>query len=237
MWALQDDIRHFIKDVKKRAADNAMERVAIEALVKMVNDMIYKEERTLFPMALEILSEDEWAKVSKGEEEVGFAWIAPEAAWKPDAESVQQSLLEEKIGSLNLNTGQLAPDQVNLMFMHLPVDVSFVNEHDEVIYYSATPDRIFPRSPGVIGRKVQNCHPPKSLGVVQQILDEFRAGRRGFADFWIQMKGRFILIRYFAVRDGNGAYRGCLEVSQDVTEIRKLEGQRRLLGWNEEEKP
>ena len=232
MWALHDDIRHFIKDVRKRADESKMEKIAIQALVKMVNDMIYKEEHILFPMALEALSEDEWGKVRKGEEEIGYSWIKPETEWKPAAESFQQTLLEEKIGILNLNTGQLTPDQVNLMLMHLPVDISFVNEQDEVIYYSATPDRIFPRSPGVIGRKVQNCHPPKSLGTVQKILDEFRAGRRSYADFWIQMQGKFLVIKYFAVRDGEGTYRGCLEVSQDVTSIRKLEGQKRLLDWN-----
>jgi DUF438 domain-containing protein len=231
MWALHDDIRHFIKDVRKRITDGNMEKVAAEALAKMVNDMIYKEEHILFPMALETLSEDEWAKVRKGEEEIGYAWVLPKADWQPAADSFQQHLLEEKVGSLNLNTGQLTPEQVNLMLMHLPIDISFVNEQDEVIYYSATPDRIFPRSPGVIGRKVQNCHPPKSLGMVQKILDEFRAGRRSYADFWIQMQGKFILIKYFAVRDGQGQYRGCLEVSQDVTEIRRLEGQKRLLEW------
>lgn len=231
MWALHDDIRHFIKDVRKRATDNKMEKVAVDALVKMVNDMIYKEEHILFPMALETLSEDEWAKVRKGEEEIGYAWVKPETDWKPLTATFQQALLEEKIGSLNLNTGQLTPDQVNLMLLHLPIDVSFVNEHDEVIYYSATPDRIFPRSPGIIGRKVQNCHPPKSLGMVQKILDEFRAGGKSTADFWIQMQEKFILIKYFAVRDAEGTYRGCLEVSQDVTQIKKLEGQKRLLDW------
>jgi len=118
------------------------------------------------------------------------------------------------------------------MLKHMPVDISFVDENDEVRYYSATKNRIFPRSPGVIGRKVQNCHPPKSFAMVQKILDEFRAGRRDKADFWIQMKGRFLLIQYFAVRDEKGAYRGTLEVSQDVTDIRKLEGQKRLLDWN-----
>ena len=232
MWALHDDIRHFIKDVRKRAADNKMEKVAIDALAKMINDMIYKEEHILFPMALEALSEDEWGKVRKGEEEIGYSWIRPAVEWKPAAGSFQQQLLEEKVGSLNLNTGQLTPEQVNLMLMHLPVDLSYVNEQDEVIYYSATPERIFPRSPGVIGRKVQNCHPPKSMSMVQKILDEFRAGRRSYADFWIQMQGKFLLIKYFAIRDGDGAYRGCLEVSQDVTEIRKLEGQKRLLDWS-----
>lgn len=232
MWALHDDIRAFIKDVRKRVIDNKMETVAIEALVKMVNDMIYKEEHILFPMALETLSEDEWAKVRKGEEEIGFAWIQPEAQWKPAAESFQQALLAEKVGSLNLDTGQLTAEQVNLVMTHLPVDISFVNENDEVAYYSASPERIFPRSPGVIGRKVQNCHPPKSVGMVEKILSEFRAGSKSVADFWIQMQGKFILIKYFAVRDAEGRYRGCLEVSQDVTEIRKLEGQKRLLDWN-----
>lgn len=232
MWALHDDIRAFIKDVRKRVIDNKMETVAIEALVKMVNDMIYKEEHILFPMALETLSEDEWAKVRKGEEEIGFAWIKPEAEWKPAAESFQQALLAEKVGSLNLDTGQLTAEQVNLVMTHLPVDISFVNENDEVAYYSASPERIFPRSPGVIGRKVQNCHPPKSVGMVEKILSEFKAGSKSVADFWIQMQGKFILIKYFAVRDAEGKYRGCLEVSQDVTEIRKLEGQKRLLDWN-----
>jgi hypothetical protein len=121
---------------------------------------------------------------------------------------------------------------VDLLLTHLPVDISFVNENDELVYYSATKERIFPRSPGVIGRKVQKCHPPKSFHVVQKILDEFRAGKRDVAEFWIQMKGRFIHIRYFAVRDSGGKYRGTLEVSQDVTEIRKLEGEQRLLDWD-----
>jgi hypothetical protein len=231
MWALHDDIRGFIKDVTKRVTDGKMEKVAIEALVKMVNDMIYKEEHILFPMALETLSEEEWAKVRKGEEEIGYAWVAPEAPWKPAAGSFQQALLAEKVGSLNLDTGQLTAEQVNLMLTHLPIDVSFVNENDEVVYYSATPERIFPRSAGVIGRKVQNCHPPKSVDTVEKILTSFKDGSKDEAEFWIQMRGQVIHIRYFAVRDQSGAYRGCLEVSQDITHIQKLTGQKRLLEW------
>lgn len=231
MWALHDDIRGFIKDVRKRVMDVKMEKVAVEALVKMVNDMIYKEEHILFPMALETLSEEEWARVRKGEEEIGFAWIKPETEWKPAPGSFQQELLAEKVGSLNLDTGQLTAEQVNLLLTHLPVDLSFVNENDEVAYYSATPERIFPRSPGVIGRKVQNCHPPKSVDMVEKILASFRAGTKDVAEFWIQMRGRVLHIRYFAVRDAAGKYRGCLEVSQDITEIQKLTGQKRLLDW------
>ena len=231
MWALHDDIRTFIKDVRKRIVDGKMEKVAAESLAKMVNDMIYKEEHILFPMTLETLSEDEWAKVRKGEEEIGFAWVKPETEWKPSAGSFQQELLAEKVGSLNLDTGQLTAEQVNLILTHLPVDLSFVNENDEVVYYSATPERIFPRSPGVIGRKVHNCHPPKSVDTVEKILASFRAGTKDVAEFWIQMRGRVLFIRYFAVRDSAGKYRGCLEVSQDITEIQKLTGQKRLLDW------
>jgi DUF438 domain-containing protein len=128
-----------------------------------------------------------------------------------------------------LDTGVLRADQINLLLTHLPVDVSFVDENDTVVYYSATPDRIFPRTPGVIGRRVQNCHPPKSVDVVARILKAFHSGERDAAEFWIESQGRFIHIRYFALRDGGGTYRGCLEVSQDVTGIRALQGERRLL--------
>jgi uncharacterized protein len=231
MWALHDDIRGILKDVRKRVKDGKMEKVAIESLAKMINDMVYKEEHILFPMALETLSEDEWAKVRKGEEEIGFAWINPAAQWKPSAESFQQTHIADKIGSLNLDTGLLTADQVNLMLTHLPIDISYVNENDEVVYYSATPDRLFPRSPGVIGRKVQNCHPPKSVDMVEKILSSFKAGTKDVAEFWIQMQGKVIHIRYFAVRDQAGMYRGCLEVSQDITHIQKLAGNKRLLDW------
>ncbi|MBA7619501.1 hypothetical protein ES703_26840 [subsurface metagenome] len=135
--------------------------------------------------------------------------------------------------SLSLDTGQLSIDQINIMLKHLPVDVSFVDESDELRYYSDTADRIFARTPAVIGRKVQNCHPPKSVHVVNKILEEFKKGSKDSAEFWIEVKGRFIYIRYFAMRDADGNYRGTLEVSQDVTEIRKLEGERRLLDWED----
>ncbi len=232
MWALHDDIRSFIKDTRQKVAEGTAKKLNIDVMVKMIRDMIYKEEHILFPMVLETLDENEWAKVRKGEEEIGYSWIRPETEWKPSAMPFQQALMVEKVGSLNLDTGQLTADQVNLILTHLPLDISFVNENDEVAYYSATPDRIFPRSPGVIGRKVQNCHPPKSVDTVERILASFKDGSKNEAEFWIQMGGRFIHIRYFAVRDSAGRYRGCLEVSQDVTHIRGLTGQKRLLEWD-----
>jgi DUF438 domain-containing protein len=132
-------------------------------------------------------------------------------------------------GILELSTGALTIGQIDLLLTHLPVDVSFVDAEDIVRYYSETEDRIFVRTPAVIGRKVQNCHPGKSVHVVDAILKAFKAGTRDKAEFWIEIVGRFIHIRYFAVRDKAGAYKGCLEVSQDVTGIRALSGQKRLL--------
>jgi DUF438 domain-containing protein len=137
----------------------------------------------------------------------------------------------QKKEELELETGHMTPEQVNLLLTRLPVDVSFVDENDTVVYYSQTPERIFPRSPAVIGRKVQNCHPPASVHIVNNILEAFRSGKKDTAEFWIEIKGKFIHIRYFAVRDKQGRYKGCLEVSQDVTGIRSLRGQKRLLDW------
>ncbi len=231
MWALHDDIRAMRKDVGEKAAAGTIRDIEVKAYLHMVRDMIYKEEHILYPMALETLSDEDWMKVMKGEEEIGYAWVEKIEQWKPSA-LAGSALAEEKIGSLNLDTGQLTAEQVNLILTHLPVDISFVNEDDEVAYYSQTKERIFPRSPGIIGRTVQNCHPPKSVDTVEKILQAFKKGDKDSAEFWIQMKGRFLHIRYFAVRDGKGQYRGTLEVSQDVTEIRALEGQRRLLNWD-----
>ncbi len=132
-----------------------------------------------------------------------------------------------------LSTGRLQVGQLNGLLTTLPIDISFVDANDRVQYYSETPDRIFPRTPAVIGRKVTDCHPPKSVDKVVRILHAFREGSQDEATFWIELNERIVLIRYFAVRDRDGLYLGCVEVSQDVTEITKLEGERRLLDWDE----
>ena len=233
MWALHDDIRQMFKYARDQITELQVPLVygTLKYLLKSVGDMVYKEEHILFPMAKEMLTDADWMKVKKGEDEVGFAWIRPGTGWTTGGEG---SVTAEKFAAeaFTFDTGNLTIEQANLMLKHLPLDLSFVNEDDEVVYYSQTKERIFPRSPGVIGRKVQKCHPPKSYHMVQKILDEFRAGTKDVADFWIQMKGRFLLIKYYAVRDEEGRYRGTLEVSQDVTGIKKLEGQKRLLEWD-----
>jgi uncharacterized protein len=235
MWAIHDDIRQAFKQARTQttAADLPLLYETLQALLQGVDDMIYKEEHILFPMALELLSEADWAKVRQGEEEIGYAWVKPEAQWDAEASGAKAGTGDSAHSrEIDLDTGRMTPELLNLMLTHLPVDLSFVNEKDETVYYSQTKERIFPRSPGVIGRKVQNCHPPKSMHIVQKILDEFRAGTKDSAEFWIPMGERFIHIRYFAVRDAEGTYKGTLEVSQDVAGIRKLEGEQRLLDWD-----
>jgi DUF438 domain-containing protein len=133
-----------------------------------------------------------------------------------------------------LQIGALTPEQIAMIFTHLPVDVTFVDEGNDVRFYSGGKNRIFERTPDVIGRNVLNCHSPDSVQIVYKILEDFRAGTRDMAEFWLQthvpdQESRFIHIRYFAVRDPQGKFLGTMEVTQDVTEIRKLEGERKLL--------
>jgi DUF438 domain-containing protein len=236
MWAIHDDIRMMIRELRGYLAEEkSAEILALgKRLSEMLADMIYKEEKILYPMSLEALDERDWARVKKGEEEIGTAWIAPGGGWKPrvgEDELTPAPVYRRPAEALELDTGTLTAEQVNLLLKSLPVDITFVDESDTVRYYSAGEERIFPRSQGIIGRKVQNCHPPASVHVVSQILEAFRKGERDVAEFWIQSRNRFIQIRYFAIRDKAGSYRGCLEVSQDVTAARALEGERRLLDW------
>ncbi len=235
MWAVHDDIRAHLKDFRRalEIGDRALVIKTGNWVLQEISDMIYKEEKILFPMSLEMLDERDWVRVKKGEEEVGYAWIAPGREWAPAGppEGGVSAAKTAEGNRLALDTGVLSVEQVNLLLTNLPVDISFVDENDTVVYYSATRERLFPRTPGVIGRKVQNCHPPKSLDTVTQILSAFRDGSRDTAEFWIEMNGRFIHIRYFALRDSEGKYRGSLEVSQDATGIRALRGEKRLLDW------
>lgn len=229
MWAVDDEIRALVKSLKadlpgleKTAAGNRFTELA-----KKLRDMVSKEEQILFPLCVDTLTREEWQKMKLGDAEIGFAWIKadvrPETVARPSGPE----------GLIPLNTGSLSPETVDLILNHLPLDLSFIDESDKVRYYTkGRGERIFPRSPEVIGRDVRNCHPPKSLKVVEKILADFKAGSRDVSEFWITLNGRFLHIRYFAVRDGRGKYLGTLEMTQDVTAIRALEGERRLLDWN-----
>jgi DUF438 domain-containing protein len=240
MWSIHDDIRAGLKQAREAIGQSDAERTLthLKEAIQAIRDMIYKEEHILYPASLDMLTDQEWIKVKEGEADIGFAWVVPDTGWPEnliqepeDVPPEPGEVLDEIAGALGLDTGRMTLEQINLMLTHLPVDLTFVDENDRVAYYSEGPERIFPRSPAIVGREVRNCHPPKSVHLVNQILDAFKSGSRDTAEFWIELGGKFIFIRYFAVRDGDGYYRGCLEVSQDLTKIRKLEGQQRLLDW------
>ena len=219
MWAIHDDVRTLLKASREHLASGDATALAadIATLTRTVDDMVYKEEKILYPMCLDTFTAADWDTVRLGETE------------RAGAETARTTLAGAG-DALALDTGRLTPEQVRLMLKRVPFDVTFVDENDEVRFYSEG-DRVFPRAAAVIGRKVQNCHPPKSVHIVQGILDSFRRGEKDVAEFWIEVGGRFIHIRYFALHDAAGAYKGTLEVVQDATAVRKLEGQRRLLDW------
>jgi len=254
MWAIHDDIRGGWRalDVLLEAgpgddAEDLRQRVegVFGPLATAIREMFYKEENILFPTALQLLTEEEWRAIRAQEGEVGYAYVQPGDRWPPEGVSAVQAPPSPAASEpaapppaearalvsvlLHLEVGTLSPEQVDLILNGLPVELTYVDEDDTVRYFNRPRERTFLRPPAAIGRKVQKCHPPASLHRVQRILDDLRAARRDVAEFWLQMQGRFIHIRYFALRDGNGAYRGTLEVVQDVTDIRALQGERRLL--------
>jgi len=235
MWGLDDDIRGRIKTARALAAVGDVVSLSgmLPELLGMVDDMVYKEEKILFPTALQVVSEGEWEHIAAGDAEIGYAWVDGPAGDIARAAALLPGESASAAGGamlLPLVTGALTIEQLNIMLTALPFDISFVDEHDRVRFYSEG-ERIFPRSPSAIGREVRNCHPPKSLAKVEEILAAFKAGEKDVAEFWIEMGPRFIHIRYFAMRDASGAYKGSLEVVQDVTHVRSLEGSRTLVNW------
>ncbi|MCX7030740.1 MAG: DUF438 domain-containing protein, partial [Spirochaetes bacterium] len=234
MWGKHNDVRQLLRDAEKAAASGtpaieAARKDVFEPLAAEVEGMIFKEENILFPACAEKLEPAEWVKVLDSFREIGLPYAKPPAA---DASLAELSALKAEAvesGVVSLPSGRVSPVELAALLDVLPVDISFVDASDTVRYFNQTKERIFPRAVSVIGRNVRNCHPPQSVGKVVEILDSFRRGERDHADFWIDLHGRFVSIRYFAVRDAFGKYLGCLEVSQDLTGPRSLTGEHRLL--------
>jgi uncharacterized protein len=246
MWAFHDDIRTLIKDARLTIENKDFENI-LEKVINVYNNLIHLinvEENRLLPNALQLLKAEDWEEMYEGDSEIGWMLATPPARYpaikeeSADPEYIHPSLDKKKRklpfsleDRTHYDEGYLTPEQVNFIFKFLPVDITYVDENDRVVFYNRGDERVFPRSAGIIGREVKFCHPPKSVDQVLKILEEFKAGRQDVADFWITFKGKFVHIRYFAVRDEEKNYRGVIEMSQDVTEIRALEGEKRLLDW------
>ncbi len=258
MWAFHDDIRAELKKVRQALEADDLDLVvkAFPYVVSEMQRLMGVEEERLLPNAMNMLEESEWEDMRLGDEEIGwmldktpppYPAVTEEPEPEPEEIVVKEAPKPRRMKSTpkrkkelplsienadHFDEGYLTPEQVNFIFKFLPVDITYVNEDDRVVFYNRGDDRVFPRSANIIGREVKLCHPPKSVDQVLRILEEFKKGTKDHADFWINMRGRFIHIRYFAVRDEQKNYRGVIEMSQDVTEIRALEGEQRLLDWD-----
>ncbi len=236
MWSLHDDIRRTLKEVIELLDDASTQWSDFNPILgkyySLVFRMIQKENIIIFPVAAETVSKESWHEMHLQSFEYPFPFI--ETPVKPEEETLEEQTDESfsvEPGRFVAETGNMSLEQVLLVFNHLPVDITVVDENDRVLFFNKPKERFFPRSPAIVGRNVNNCHPPESVHIVEEIVETFRKGERDTAMFWIELKGRFILIQYFALRNEKGEYKGVMEVSQDATEIRKLEGQRRLLNW------
>ena len=248
MWSFHDTIRDIFRLVRKNLEEKDYDQAQIN--VRYIQDnlgrLLNVEANILFPNALKILTEEDWIEMRKGEEEIG--WMLKEApAPYPNKEAgaegapvyVHPSMDTERRTDVTFDEkaahydeGYMTIEQVNLLLKTLPIDITFVDEHDRVIFYNRGEERVFPRSAGIIGREVKFCHPPKSVGTVLKIVENFRAGTQNEANFWFNYRGRLIYVRYFAVRDKDKNYKGVIEMSQDITDIKTIEGERRLLEWD-----
>ena len=248
MWNFDDIIRDEIKESLRLLEANDEEAfiAAQSELIANARDLMEKEETILYPTSYTLISAEEFEDMKAGDQEIGFAFFTVETPSSPNthhstpkegfAEDLQALLSKYGYSAgpqqeLDVATGKLTLEQINLIYQHLPIDISFVDENELVKFYSDTDHRIFPRSKNVIGRQVSNCHPRKSVHIVEEIVAKFRSGEQDKAEFWINKPEVFLYIVYFAVRDKQGRFRGVLEMMQDCTHIRELTGSQTLLTW------
>jgi uncharacterized protein len=242
MWSFHDNLREQIRLLSGYNSEKNIAKISqdIPYLVDGITRLLTIEDMRLFPNAMELITEDEWKEFYIGDEEIGWMLLekptpypAAEAAYlHPSEDFTQRDLSFSLENTFHYDEGYMTPQQVNLLLRFLPIDITYVDENDKVIFYNRGDDRVFARSKGIIGREVRFCHPPKSVDMVLRIVEEFRAGTKDVAEFWFNFRGRIIHIRYFAIRDNNKQYKGVIEMSQDITDIQKLEGEKRLLDWD-----
>jgi DUF438 domain-containing protein len=231
MWGKHNEVREMMKKAAASLASGLPDAAALSALATEIEGMIFKEENILFPAALERISVKEWVEILRACDEIGYPYIhgADLHDTLQEAEKLEEQAAAIGTVEIALPTGRFSLDELTATLNALPIDITFVDAEDGVKYFSQSKDRIFVRAKSVIGRNVENCHPPQSVHKVKEIVEAFKNGSRDHADFWIRLNGKLVSIRYFAVRDPGGRYLGTLEVTQDLTDIMKLEGERRLL--------
>ena len=235
MWGVDDEIRTDLKACIQALGEVNFNQQAvkeqIEALLKKVRDMIFKENQILIPLMQETFRYSEWVKIDLAMPEYGYTLVEPTQSWaKKTPDEPEKEEVNPIEGQVKFDAGSLTALQLNAILNTLPFDMTFVDQNDKVAYFTQGKERIFERPKTIIGRDVSMCHPPHSVHVVEQILNDFKSNKKDHEDFWIRMKGEFIHIRYFAVRDEGGKYLGTLEVTQNIKPITELQGEKRLVG-------
>jgi uncharacterized protein len=233
MWGVDDEIRAEIKEAKSKLQGEATDSAtSIEAAVNKVKEMIFKEENILFPMSLDTLTEDEWFNIAEESDDIGYCLTQPAGKWKPvrvNVEEKSKKQNQQADGNIRFETGILSIKEINGILSTLPVDITFIDKDNVVKYFTLGKERIFARTKAIIGRNVSNCHPPASVHIVEEMVEDFKSGRKDHEDFWIKMGQMVVYIRYFAVRDEQGEYIGTMEVTQNIAPIQALEGEKRLV--------
>ena len=242
MWGKHDEIRELVKNsfealgspISTAEEMRSIVQLVLAPAIEMLDGMIMKEEEILLPMAMDTLTDDEWYKIYQETPEFGYCLFDPEDEWEPSDVKVEK---QEYVSAdaIRLSSGAFNMAEIEALFIHLPIDITFVDKNDKVRFFSHSPNRVFERNRSIIGRDVRMCHPPGSVHIVEQILTDFKSGKENKAVFWMSkfMGNRFIYIEYSAVRGKDGEYLGVVEVTQDITQMRKLEGDQRLLSYSE----
>jgi uncharacterized protein len=239
MWGKHDEIRDQLKGSMEllQAGDMTKDEllasadIVLEPAIRGVEDMTGKEEQILFPMALDKLTETDWLSIHQQSLEIGFCLYDPPVDWKPEGVSADVPETVRTGSLVQLPSGSFSTEELLAIMNTLPVDITFVDKNDKVKYFSQGAERIFQRNRAILNRDVRYCHPPASVHIVDRIIEDFKTGRQSRAPFWINMGGRFVHIEYFALRNENGEYLGTLEVSQNLTHYRALQGEQRILSY------
>jgi len=239
MWAKHDESRELLKraieslDPELEYSSDDLEGVidlVLKPASKAVSDMIMKEEEILLPMCMDKLTDVDWYEIYTQTNEIGYCLYDPLDKWKPEGIEIKEDISSDD-NNIKLPSGSFSAKELLAILNTLPFDITFVDKNDKVKYFSQGEERIFARNRAILQRDVRMCHPPSSVNIVDKILEDFRSGKEDRAPFWINLHGKFIHIEYFALRDENGEYLGTLEVSQNLTEKRTLEGDQRLLSY------
>jgi len=243
MWGKHDETRELLKAAHEalagKPAKEELETIVplvLRPAIEAIEGMTMKEEEILLPMCLDTLSDDEWYNIYRETPIYGFCLYDPKVEWKPK----QINEVDDELGleflsgeAIRLSSGSFDLKELEAIFAMLPVDITFVDKDDKVKFFSHSSNRVFERNRSIIGRDVRMCHPPTSVHIVERIIDDFKSGKENRAAFWLSnMRGRFIYIEYTALRSADGEYLGILESTQDITDLRKLEGDKRLLTYS-----